>query len=64
MEQRFVKVKLKTEQGYREGCIDVHKVIAFHESPYDRKVTKVYMRDEIFHIEMTCKGFCELIGVS
>lgn len=63
MKQQFVKVKIRTEDGYVDGCIDISKVDSFHESPFHCNVTIVYTQDHVFLVYIKFKEFCEKVGV-
>lgn len=63
MKQRFVKVKIHSDRGYVDGCIDISKLIAFRENAYDCNVTIVYTETHVFNVYAKFKEFCELIGV-
>lgn len=63
MKQRFIKVKIHSDRGYVQGCIDASKVFAFRENSFDCNVTVVYTEDKVFNVYMKFNEFCEKIGV-
>jgi hypothetical protein len=63
MKQKFVKVRIHTDKGYVNGCIDISKVYSFRENPFDCNATIVYTQDQTFCVYMKFKEFCEKVGV-